>query len=295
MQSIGVRSKVCVIKHIPSFDSATDLEDCSDKSSESSVPRETSLRDDDIAQGVLERGLVARVVGETVARRRGPETSVLGTMVIEKHSEGSVGNDSLRGKLILRCQKSYPSFSIGVACSERDEADLAFAILWSCVDWTMPNTRSRATITHETVNELISRRVAEALLNGNGNDDGNGGRNGNENGNGNGGGNGYENHNVNFGGFRPVARECTYQDFLKCQPLNFKGTEGVVGLTHWFDKIETVFHISNCPQKNQVKMVPDEEDKVERFIGALPDNIQGNVIAAEPTRLQKAIHIANNL
>nr|GEX52496.1 putative reverse transcriptase domain-containing protein [Tanacetum cinerariifolium] len=27
-----------------------------------------------------------------------------------------------------------------------------------------------------------------------------------------------------------VARECTYPDFLKCQPLNFKGTEGVVGL-----------------------------------------------------------------
>ncbi|GJT25917.1 hypothetical protein Tco_0895854 [Tanacetum coccineum] len=25
----------------------------------------------------------------------------------------------------------------------------------------------------------------------------------------------------------PVARECTYNDFLKCQPLNFKGTEGV--------------------------------------------------------------------
>nr|GEW18165.1 hypothetical protein [Tanacetum cinerariifolium] len=29
----------------------------------------------------------------------------------------------------------------------------------------------------------------------------------------------------------PVARECTYTDFLKCQPLNFKGTKGVVGLT----------------------------------------------------------------
>ncbi|GKE21394.1 hypothetical protein Tco_1432906, partial [Tanacetum coccineum] len=28
-----------------------------------------------------------------------------------------------------------------------------------------------------------------------------------------------------------VACECTYPDFLKCQPLNFKGTEGVVGLT----------------------------------------------------------------
>ncbi|GJX41084.1 putative reverse transcriptase domain-containing protein [Tanacetum coccineum] len=44
-----------------------------------------------------------------------------------------------------------------------------------------------------------------------------------------------------------------------------------------------------------MRMVPDEEDKVERFIGGLPDNIQGNVIAAEPTKLQDAIRIANNL
>nr|GFD14872.1 hypothetical protein [Tanacetum cinerariifolium] len=43
------------------------------------------------------------------------------------------------------------------------------------------------------------------------------------------------------------------------------------------------------------KMVPEEEDRVEKFIGGLPDNIQGNVIAAEPTRLQDAIRIANNL
>ncbi|GJV77447.1 reverse transcriptase domain-containing protein [Tanacetum coccineum] len=43
------------------------------------------------------------------------------------------------------------------------------------------------------------------------------------------------------------------------------------------------------------KMVPEEEDQVEKFIGGLPDNIQGNVIAAEPTRLQDAVRIANNL
>ncbi|GJY70617.1 putative reverse transcriptase domain-containing protein [Tanacetum coccineum] len=42
-------------------------------------------------------------------------------------------------------------------------------------------------------------------------------------------------------------------------------------------------------------MVLDEEDKVERFIGGLRDNIQGNVIVAEPTRLKDAIRIANNL
>nr|GFA27532.1 hypothetical protein [Tanacetum cinerariifolium] len=43
-----------------------------------------------------------------------------------------------------------------------------------------------------------------------------------------------------------VTRECTYQDFMKCQPLYFKGTEGVVELTQWFERIKTVFRISNC-------------------------------------------------
>ncbi|GJS91088.1 putative reverse transcriptase domain-containing protein [Tanacetum coccineum] len=42
-------------------------------------------------------------------------------------------------------------------------------------------------------------------------------------------------------------------------------------------------------------MVPDEEDRVERFIGGLPDNIQGNVIAANPARLQDVIRIDNQL
>ncbi|GKA46482.1 hypothetical protein Tco_0739365 [Tanacetum coccineum] len=51
----------------------------------------------------------------------------------------------------------------------------------------------------------------------------------------------------------PVARECTYSDFLKCQPLNFKGTKGFVGLTQWFKRMESVFHISNCAVGNLVK------------------------------------------
>ncbi|GKC86373.1 reverse transcriptase domain-containing protein [Tanacetum coccineum] len=33
------------------------------------------------------------------------------------------------------------------------------------------------------------------------------------------------------------------------------------------------------------RMVPDEDDRVERFIGSLPDNIQRNVIAANLARL----------
>nr|GEY43082.1 hypothetical protein [Tanacetum cinerariifolium] len=50
-----------------------------------------------------------------------------------------------------------------------------------------------------------------------------------------------------------AARKCTYSEFLKCQPLKFTGTEGVVGLTQWLKKIEYVFHISNCTTANQVK------------------------------------------
>ncbi|GKB88338.1 putative reverse transcriptase domain-containing protein [Tanacetum coccineum] len=42
-------------------------------------------------------------------------------------------------------------------------------------------------------------------------------------------------------------------------------------------------------------MVPDEEIRVERYIRGLSDNIQGSVIAAEPTRLQDAIRITSKL
>ncbi|GJU16679.1 putative reverse transcriptase domain-containing protein [Tanacetum coccineum] len=36
-----------------------------------------------------------------------------------------------------------------------------------------------------------------------------------------------------------TARLCFYANFMKCQPLNFKGAEGVVGLTRWIKKMES--------------------------------------------------------
>ncbi|GJU94418.1 putative reverse transcriptase domain-containing protein [Tanacetum coccineum] len=127
-------------------------------------------------------------------------------------------------------------------------------------------TITRSGMTPEAIEELINRRVEEALAahdatraanaleaenqiqNGSDGDNGNSGNGNGENGNG-----GNRNPNENGRGDRPIARECTYQDFMKCQPLNFKGTEGVFGLIRWFEKMETVFHISNCPEKYQVK------------------------------------------
>ncbi|GJY43521.1 putative reverse transcriptase domain-containing protein [Tanacetum coccineum] len=43
-----------------------------------------------------------------------------------------------------------------------------------------------------------------------------------------------------------TTRGCSYKDFLNFQPRNFTRTEGVVGLTMWFEKMESVFRISNC-------------------------------------------------
>nr|GEY70921.1 reverse transcriptase domain-containing protein [Tanacetum cinerariifolium] len=54
---------------------------------------------------------------------------------------------------------------------------------------------------------------------------------------------------------RPVqpVQVCFYIDFMKYQPLNFKGTEGIVGLSQWLENMELVFHISGCAIDNQVK------------------------------------------
>ncbi|GKE10744.1 reverse transcriptase domain-containing protein, partial [Tanacetum coccineum] len=154
-----------------------------------------------------------------------------------------------------------------------------------------------------------------------------------ESGKGNG---GNVNPNENGRGDRPIARECTYQYFMKCQPLNFKGTKGVVGLIRtigaeaafamsWRELMKLMAEVY-CPRneiqkmeselwnltvKNNdlaaytqrfqeltmicTKMVPEEEDRAEKFIGELLDNIQGNVIATEPIKLQDTVRIADNL
>nr|GEV99813.1 hypothetical protein [Tanacetum cinerariifolium] len=50
-----------------------------------------------------------------------------------------------------------------------------------------------------------------------------------------------------------TARPCFYADFMKCQPLTFKGTKGVVSLTQWIENMESFFQISGCTIENQVK------------------------------------------
>ncbi|GJZ51251.1 putative reverse transcriptase domain-containing protein [Tanacetum coccineum] len=51
----------------------------------------------------------------------------------------------------------------------------------------------------------------------------------------------------------PVARKCSYKEFMSCQPFNFKGTEGAVGLIRWFERTELVFLRSNYTEDCKVK------------------------------------------
>ncbi|GKB14737.1 reverse transcriptase domain-containing protein, partial [Tanacetum coccineum] len=43
------------------------------------------------------------------------------------------------------------------------------------------------------------------------------------------------------------------------------------------------------------RMVPDESDKVERYVGGLPDSIYGSVMAYKPKILQESIELARSL
>ncbi|GKD58845.1 hypothetical protein Tco_1296354 [Tanacetum coccineum] len=86
---------------------------------------------------------------------------------------------------------------------------------------------------------------------------------------------------------------------------------GFVGLTQWFEKMESVFHISNCTTisheaaygmtwKTLKKMMTDkmfleESDEVEKYVDGLPDMIQGSVVASKPKTMQDAIEFASEL
>ncbi|GKB72899.1 hypothetical protein Tco_0934311, partial [Tanacetum coccineum] len=65
-------------------------------------------------------------------------------------------------------------------------------------------------------------------------------------------GNHSNGHSNSAGGGECTIRNCTYKDFLNCPPHNFSGTKGAVGLARWYEKMESVFHVSNYDDNYQV-------------------------------------------
>nr|GEZ13480.1 reverse transcriptase domain-containing protein [Tanacetum cinerariifolium] len=92
-----------------------------------------------------------------------------------------------------------------------------------------------------------------------------------------------------------VTRECTYPDFMKCKPLNFKGTDKVVRLNKYYPRGEIKkleFEMYNLKVKGTDvvaysqrfqelalmcdRMFPKEIDKVEKYVDGLPDMIHSS-------------------
>nr|GEX21120.1 reverse transcriptase domain-containing protein [Tanacetum cinerariifolium] len=71
----------------------------------------------------------------------------------------------------------------------------------------------------------------------------------------------------------PIARKCSYKEFMSCQPFNFKGSKGVVRLIQWFERIESAFSRRNCTKDCKVtghlwlnvKMTLQLSSRVEAF------------------------------
>nr|GEY92547.1 hypothetical protein [Tanacetum cinerariifolium] len=168
---------------------------------------------------------------------------------------------------------------------EKDRVDsLRRHMALSQKEFCQSMTITRSSMTPKAIEELVYRLMEEALAayearaanafeaenqsqNGN---DGDNGNSGNENGkNGNGG--------------------------------NGNGMEGVVGLTRWFEKMETVFHISNCPEKYQVKfqeltmlctrIVPEEEDRIESL---MDQKLKGYAVKNAKNKRRLEVNLRDN-
>ncbi|GJY41653.1 putative reverse transcriptase domain-containing protein [Tanacetum coccineum] len=50
----------------------------------------------------------------------------------------------------------------------------------------------------------------------------------------------------------PEMHGCSYKTFTNGKPHSFSGTEGVVGLKCWFEKIEQVFEICKCAEDDKI-------------------------------------------
>ncbi|GKB12164.1 putative reverse transcriptase domain-containing protein, partial [Tanacetum coccineum] len=286
------------------------------------------------ADALRDRGIDARVVVETIDRDE-TETGVRGPVEVrvervthpvmpedipEPAQEGSVEvTYETLGDLVQRRLRG----TVSVESQRVDRLQRGMSPSMNCEEF-------KELVNHRVAEEMEAREAARILepLNedvdeqeGENKGNGNRGNGGNENGgnreNVNRNRNG--NHGMNYEGFMPDSA-LTWWNFYK----RTVGVEAAYAM-NWVKLMKLMTEVY-CP-RNEIqkmetelwnltvkgndltaytqrfqelillctRMVPDEEDRVERFIGGLPDNIQGNVIATNPARLQDVIRIANQL
>nr|GEV11787.1 putative reverse transcriptase domain-containing protein [Tanacetum cinerariifolium] len=131
----------------------------------------------------------------------------------------------------------------------------------------------------------------------------------------------------------PTQQECSYTDLLKCQPKNFKGTEGVVGISdrkfhmqchgrllkrmitdkyflrgeikkleseYWNLRVRGTDLLTYNQRFQELSLMCDrmfleESAKFVRYVSGLPDMIHNSVKASKPQSMQEAIKFATEM
>nr|GEV08138.1 reverse transcriptase domain-containing protein [Tanacetum cinerariifolium] len=111
--------------------------------------------------------------------------------------------------------------------------------------------------------------------------------------------------------WQPVG--CSYKEFLACNPKEYDDKGGVVVLTHWIEKMDSVHDMSGCnyaivwaghvaytDRFNELvrlvhHLVTTKSKKIERYMYGLASQIRRMVTATEPKTIQKAVQISGAL
>nr|GEV97177.1 putative reverse transcriptase domain-containing protein [Tanacetum cinerariifolium] len=92
----------------------------------------------------------------------------------------------------------------------------------------------------------------------------------------------HDSHDSGSGGRRPVSTARKLE--TEIWNLKFKGTD-VVSYTQPFQELALM----------RGRMFPEESNEVAKYVGGLPNMIQGNVMSARPKEMQGASELENNL
>nr|GEU76342.1 putative reverse transcriptase domain-containing protein [Tanacetum cinerariifolium] len=126
---------------------------------------------------------------------------------------------------------------------------------------------------------------------------------------------GYEKTSVDLGnaswsgeaitGGPVTVQGCSHKTFMNGKPHPFNGTEGVVGLRRWIEKVEKVFEIRDDIEAYNnrfhelalmcLDLVPNEKKKIERYMKGFPERIKGNITSARSITLHEAVDLAREL
>ncbi|GJX19711.1 hypothetical protein Tco_0222388 [Tanacetum coccineum] len=166
-------------------------------------------------------------------------------------STGTLERDNMRPRGMLSVERQrVDRLQYSMSYVQRDLRQICRFRFYDCVRTMLTSTRSG--ITQDEINKLISKRVEEALK-------------------------AYD-----------IARNPgTKMEMEDDQQDDNVEANGDNGNTNGNGNENGNPNVNNEGVLTLLgtKMVPKDEDKVDRYIGGLPDNIQGNVIAAESIRL----------